>query len=130
MKLLLDTHAWVWAAAEPARLTDLGRALLLDPAVERLVSAVSFWEVAVLVRKGRVVLGDDPATWCRRACADLRATPLPLDAETALAAEALVGFERPDPADRFLVAAARLQGATLLTANRWIRSYPGVASAW
>ena len=53
MKLLLDTHIWVWSVADESRLTDTVRRTLDDPAHERWISAISIWEVLILAERGR-----------------------------------------------------------------------------
>lgn len=131
MKLLLDTHAWIWAVTEPRRLGRQAAGALRDPAHEVLVSAVSFWELAVLVRKDRVrIPGASVGAWAWRACEELGAVPVGLDPETALRAEALDGYERGDPADRLILATAIGVDAAVVTRDRWMRAWGGVPVVW
>lgn len=116
MKLLLDTHIWIWSILEPVRLTGKASAALADPGNELWLSPISVWELSVLHTKKRIVLDLKPAAWVRRA---LRATPLK---EAVVTTEVALELERVrlphrDPADRFLAATASVYGLTLITAD-------------
>lgn len=123
--ILLDTHALLWLesgnerlGARTRRMAD--RALAED---ELCVSAISFWEVAMLAAKGRLALAPSP----ERLRGELLASGLveiPLSGEVAIAATKLEAFHG-DPADRFLVATAMATSATLVTADARILDWPG-----
>jgi len=116
MKLLLDTHIWLWGLLEPHKLSGKVSKELADPANELWLSPISVWETLVLGQKGRIRLEGEPAAWIAKA---LSAAPLkeaPLTAEVALET-AKVRLAHRDPADRFLVATARVFGLTLVTAD-------------
>ena len=110
MRVLLDTHALVWAATTPERLGS--GADLLAGADVRLVSAVSIWELAVKQRLGKLSVGSDVRTWARRVT-------------TELVLEHLPDVHR-DPFDRLLVAQAAVEGAVLLTADERLAAYGDV----
>ena len=114
MKLLLDTHIWLWSVGEPARLGGRVRHELKDPSNELWLSPVSTWEVLLLNAKGRIRLRGDLAEWLVRATAHLREAPL--THEIVLAAYQLP-LPHPDPADRFLAASAQVLGLTLVTTD-------------
>ncbi len=115
MKLLLDTHIWLWSLAEPARLGKRVRKELDDPVNEVWVSPVSTWEVLLLNAKGRIRLHGDLAGWVARATNHVLEAPL--THEIVLAAQELP-LSHPDPADRFLAATALVLGLTLVSADR------------
>ncbi len=115
MKLLLDTHIWLWSLREPARLGKRVLRELRDPRNELWLSPVSTWEALLLNAKGRIRLEGDLAVWLRRATAHLREAPL--THEIVLAAQQLP-LAHPDPADRFLAATADVLGLTLVTADQ------------
>lgn len=122
MKLLLDTHIWIWSLLEPARLDARVRQALEDRHNELWLSPVSTWELVVLVQKKRIVLGEHVESWLEkaRAAAPLREALLSHD---IAAASGDVDLPHPDPADRLLVATARVLGLTLVTADeRLIKS--------
>ncbi len=114
MKLLLDTHIWLWAYLEPRR---LGRRLfgeLRNPANELWLSPISTWEALTLHKKGRIQLPADVDTWLQNAIAATREAGL--THEIALAASRLALHE--DPADRFLAATAQVLDLVLATADQ------------
>lgn len=114
MRLLLDTHIWLWSLNEPQR---LGRRVLLElknPTNELWLSPISTWEALTLSAKGRIQLPQDLALWVAQATAPLREAPL--THEIALASRQLSPLHN-DPADRFLVATAQVLHLTLVTAD-------------
>ncbi|MGH9448922.1 MAG: type II toxin-antitoxin system VapC family toxin [Terriglobia bacterium] len=114
MRLLLDTHIWLWSLAEPARLGRRVRRELVNQNNELWLSPVSTWEALLLNAKGRIKLHGDLAGWLARATAHTREAPL--THEIVLAAHALP-LPHPDPADRFLAATAHVLGLILVTAD-------------
>jgi PIN domain nuclease of toxin-antitoxin system len=114
VKLLLDTHIWLWSLGEPSHLGRRVRRELRDRGNELWLSPVSTWEALLLNARGRIRLHRDLAKWLARATAHLREAPL--THEIVLAAHQLP-LPHPDPADRFLAATARVLGLTLVTAD-------------
>lgn len=123
MKLLLDTHVLVWAAAAPERL-GRARQVLLD-AEQRLFSAASIWELAIKRSLGKLDLGTDVRSWVARAVEELQLQQVAITGEHAAAVEHLPPVHR-DPFDRLLIAQARSEGAVLLTADRALLAYGDV----
>jgi PIN domain nuclease of toxin-antitoxin system len=89
------------------------------------VSAITPWEIAVLVSKGRLQLGADVMQWIREALAKPGVQLVPLEPEIAVASTRLPFEMHIDPADRILVATARHLGATLVTADRALLELAG-----
>ena len=114
MKLLLDTHIWLWSMLEPERVSRRVRELLRPAAHELWLSPVSVWETVVLHAKGRVRLDPEPVAWVLAATSNTREAPL--TQEIVLAAHRLAWAHR-DPVDRFLAATAQVLGLTLVTAD-------------
>ena len=116
MRILLDTHVWLWSHLDPDR---IGRRLtkhMLDPANELWLSPVSIWEFLVLVENRRIAIQEDPGEWVAAALAEAPMHEAPLNHEVALASRAIkVGHE--DPADRFLAATAAIYDLALATAD-------------
>lgn len=125
MKLLLDTHIWIWMVLDPARLSRrVARAL--DDAENRLwLSPISVWELLMLTRKGRVELNEDAAVWTRRTLEQLQLHEAPLTTEVALETSAL-GLAHSDPSDRLIAASAKVFGLTLVTADAKLIAAPGI----
>jgi len=129
LKLLLDTHAWIWAFEGSPSLGGTSRHLLVDPRHERLVSTVSTLEIARLIARDRLTLSVPLETWLQTSLRDLHLQTLPVDHAIARHAYELPEPFHPDPADRQLVATARLHACTLLTADIRLLDYPHVSTA-
>lgn len=114
MRLLLDTHIWLWSLNEPKRIGQRVLRELRNPENELWLSPISTWEALILNAKGRIQLPNDLAAWVTRATAPLREAPV--THEIALAARQLP-LPHNDPADRFLAATAQLLRLTLVTAD-------------
>ena len=126
MKLLLDTHIWVWSLVAKQKLSRRVTRLLGDARNELWISPVSCWEVLVLSRKGRLKLTSPAPMWIPAA---LKAGPFreaSFTHETALAV-AEVSLPHGDPADAFLAATARVYGLTLVTADEHLAEGKGYA---
>ena len=125
--ILFDTHVVLWVTEDSDNVANRIFALA-DQAAGRnelLVSAISFWEVAVLITKGRIRQHLDAAAW-RLQVLDFGFREIPVDGEIAVMAGCgLTGFHS-DPADRIIAASAMLHHATLVTADkailRWART--------
>ena len=123
--ILLDTHVLVW---HTKGLDDLGaqakaladRALLQD---ELGVSAITFWEIEMLIVHGRLALMQDSMAW-RRELLDQGLIEIPVAGDIGIMAAALPDFHR-DPADRFITATALHYGAQLVTADERILGWTG-----
>ena len=116
MKLLLDTHIWLWSRGQPDRLTSSVVKALEDPENELWLSPISIWELVLLVETGRIVLDIVVEDWVARA---MQAVPLK---EAAITYEVALETRRVqlphrDPVDRFLAATAKVFGFTLVTAD-------------
>jgi PIN domain nuclease of toxin-antitoxin system len=123
--LLLDTHVLVRLTNGDRRLgaqstEAIRRAYREDRA---LVSAITPWEIALLVSKDRLALDKDVQVWVDHALALPGVCLAPLSAEIAVASTRLPWEMHPDPADRILVATARNLGATLVTADEALLGY-------
>ena len=114
MKLLLDTHIWLWALREPSRLSRRVLQELRDSRNELWLSPVSTWEALLLHAKGRIRLHGNVREWLADATAHFHEAPL--THEIVVAAGEL-HLSHPDPADRFIAATAGTLGLTLVTAD-------------
>ena len=117
--LLVDTHTLIWMVEEAPRLGVLTAKALNRAGWENriAVSAITPWEIGLLVSKKRLTLGDDVMTWINAALSKPGIKLAPLEPEIAVASTRLPFEMHPDPADRILVATARHLGATLVTAD-------------
>ncbi len=116
MKLLLDTHVWVWCASTSSRLGPRARRAIESTANEIWISPISTWEVILLSDRGRLSLDPDPISWLRAAFAAVPARETPLNHSIAIASRR-IDLPHDDPADRFLAATAKFLDLTLVTAD-------------
>jgi PIN domain nuclease of toxin-antitoxin system len=128
VKLLLDTHVWLWSAIEPKRLSDPTRAALLDASNEIYLSAASIWETAIKVELGKLQLPTGLAEFVANQTGPGVAEILPINADHAIAVAELPRHHR-DPFDRLLVAQAKVEELTLVTVDEAVRAY-GVPVLW
>ena len=131
--ILLDTHALLWWLGDPDRL-PAGVRKHLDGLVESgdsaRVSAISAWEIAMLVDRGRLELTMPATAWIAQAESLPFVEFVPVDPAIASSAVSLAGFPHRDPADRMIVATALRLGATLITADRRLQDYAPVKTLW
>ena len=124
MKLLLDTHIWLWSVLEPERLGKRARLLLASEEHELWLSVVSSWEALLLHKNKKLYLGSDPVQWVRRASQSLQEVPLTQDIVVAAHEIEL----HDDPADRFLAATAMILDLTLVTADARLLGLENIAT--
>lgn len=116
MKLLLDTHIWLWSLLEPRRLGRRVTRALMAAETELWLSPISIWEVLLLSEKRRIELDRPADAWVAEALAAAPMREAPLTHEIARATR-LLKLPHEDPADRFLAATAKVLELTLVTAD-------------
>ena len=131
--LLMDTHVWIWTLnGTPRSLGSAARTLIDRAAIAHrlFLSDFSFWEVAMLVSKGRLQLQADLMVWLDRAESAPGIITVPVTRDVLVHSTRLPAGRHGDPADRILLAQAQMLGAALLTCDRGIITYafrtPGV----
>ncbi len=117
MKLLLDTHVWLWSILDPARLSKRTSAALASRENEIWLSPISLWEALLLAERGRIELDTEPHAWIREARNAAPVVEAPLTFEVALASRT-IELPHDDPADRFIAASAKVYDLQLVTADR------------
>jgi len=124
--LVLDTHVWIWmlegveselSAATIAAIEEAGGR------AELVISAISIWELGMLEAKGRITLSRSIDEWVRAALTAPGILLADLTPEISLESTRLPGSPHGDPADRMIVATARVLGGTLVTCEDQILSY-------
>ena len=126
MKLLLDTHIWLWSILEPNRLPRPAREALGSQATELWLSPISLWETLLLAERGRLELDAAPHDWVRDARAAAPVLEAPLTFEVAVASRN-IALPHDDPADRFIAASAKVYGLELVTADKRLSRCPDIA---
>jgi PIN domain nuclease of toxin-antitoxin system len=122
VNLLLDTHALVWALAEPERIAEAARREIADSANDVYVSAATAWEIAIKVGLGKLAVAPDLKDWLPDQLSAARFVPLPVSVAHALGVERLPRHHR-DPFDRLLIAQAVVEGMTIVTRDRIFDRY-------
>jgi PIN domain nuclease of toxin-antitoxin system len=116
MRLLLDTHIWVWSALDRTRLAARLTTTLENPSNELWLSPISLWEVLTLGEKRRLTLNPTPQEWIADTLDAFPMREAPITYQVAQET-ARVQLPHRDPADRLLVATARVFDLTLVTAD-------------
>lgn len=122
MKLLLDTHVFLWLQTEPERLGE-HLPLIQDERTALVVSAASSWEIAIKYQLGKLPLPEAPEQYVPRRIRAIGAEAAAVEHPHALAVASLPPLHR-DPFDRLLVAQAGLLGLTIITTDPAITQYP------
>jgi len=117
MKLLLDTHIWLWSLRDPARLVRRVARALESAAGELWLSPLSIWELMLLAEKGRIPLPSPAEDWAVSALELVPLKEAPVTFQVALATRH-VHLPHRDPIDLFLAATARVFDLTLVTADQ------------
>lgn len=128
MRVLLDTHAFLWWNAADDRLSDEARAIITDGRTEVLVSVATVWEVATKVAKGRLEIPDEAGRYVAERLDRNHWLPLSIDVQHAIRAANLPRIHL-DPFDRMLVAQAQLEGVPILTKDAVLTRYD-VETIW
>jgi len=129
--ILLDTHAWIWYLSNPDLLSEKAfQAIETARKNESIyLSCISTWEFFMLIQKKRLALSVDETIWMRRVEELKFFQFVPVDNEIAKLAVLLPDLHQ-DPADRIIVATARILGTTLITKDERLLSYPNIATLW
>lgn len=117
LKLLLDTHIWIWSLSDVKRLSKRTVQALQSSRNELWLSPISIWEFLVLVNKSKISLKMEPRAWIMEAMQRAPMREAPLSYDTALESR-FIDLRHEDPADRFLAATAKVLDLTLVTADK------------
>jgi len=130
--ILLDTHSLIWWVNEGKRLSHSANAAIAGEALggRILVSSISAWEMALLVKGGRIAFTGSVPAWLVQVQRFRPMEFIPVDNEIGIEAVNLPGDFHKDPADRIIVATARKFGAPIITADEKIRGYRHVRTIW
>lgn len=131
--IVLDTHTLVWWVSGDARLAPSAKSRIegtLADGKQVQVSAISAWEIAMLVQRDRIALAMTLDDWLRAVESIEGVTIVPITARVAAQSVTLPGEFHKDPADRLIVALARELNAPVITADEKIQRYPHVKWVW
>lgn len=122
MKILLDTHCFLWAMGEPERLEARERQVLADPSNEIYLSAATTLELSIKVALGKIKLPEKVGSFVSRHIADQGYIALPIQHAHAAQVEQLPPIHR-DPFDRILIAQTQIEALLIMTHDPEIRKY-------
>ncbi len=128
MRLLLDTHAFLWFVLDDGRLGRNAGSLLRDPDNDLLVSPATFWEIAIKISIGKYSLGEDFASFMERQITDNDMSVLPITIRHTATVAALP-FHHRDPFDRLLIAQGIVEHVPLLSTDAAFDKY-SVRRVW
>lgn len=128
MRVLLDSHAFLWVATEDDRLPRAVRDLIADMHTKVVVSVASTWELTLKALSGKLVLPAPPAEHFADHIDEFSYELLPIHQRHVAALPELPAIHR-DPFDRMLVAQALVEDLDLVSGDEWIRRYP-VRTIW
>lgn len=115
MKLLLDTHAFLWAAFSPRKLSARARSALVDHGNEVAVSSLSFWEISLKFSLGKIALEGCAPDELPTVAQEMQFEILQADATDMASFHALPKTAHKDPFDRMIIWQAIRQGRTLVS---------------
>jgi PIN domain nuclease of toxin-antitoxin system len=127
--IVLDTATWIWLVSDPDRLSPAAKEAVAADG-QPAVSAISAWEVGMLVSKGRISLDRPVDRWINEAMGVDRVAPTPIDHHIAILATLLPAEAPTDPADRLIIATTLRLGGLLVTPDTRIRQYPFCPTLW
>jgi PIN domain nuclease of toxin-antitoxin system len=122
MKILLDTHCWLWWISEPERLKESARRQIADRRNEIYLSAASSWEIAIKYSIGKLGLPEPPQDFVPKRLARDAISPLPIQHLHALHVSALPQHHK-DPFDRLIISQAMIEGIPIMTVDRQFEPY-------
>lgn len=130
--IVLDTHTLLWWLGGGTLGKQASAAIRKESGEdgEIVVSAISAWEIALLVRRGKIGLSMDVSDWVEKVGQIDAVRFMPVDNSIAIKSIDLPGEFHNDPADRVIVATARALSAPLVTNDRLIRQYEYVRTIW
>ena len=128
MRVLLDTHTFLWASSNKPKLSPTALALIEDADNELLLSVVSVWEMSIKFSNGKLVLPESPSAFVSAQMQDIGFEILPLVLRH-LAPIATLPFHHRDPFDRLLVAQCLIEDLPLISADVLFDAY-GITRLW
>ena len=127
--VLLDTHIWIWLSLEHYHKLSNKAKKAIKEAKRRWISAISIWELAKLVEKGRIGFSIPLLTWIKRSLNEFEISVAHLEPEICVESCSLKDFHS-DPVDQIIVATSRILSFPLISADKRMQNYAGVKVIW
>lgn len=130
--IVLDTHIWIWFISKPESLSKRARKAVSAAVKEKsvLISSISAWEVALLVKKKRLTLSLDVTDWIAKSEGLPFIRFIEISNSIAVKSVNLPQPLHPDPADRIIIATALSAGVPLVTKDKKLLDYPHIKTIW
>ena len=129
--LLLDTHVWWWALNEPKKLSNKAYKIIREnPPAQRAIASISIWEFAMMVSTGKVEIRVPADQWLEQAISQTGLAVFDINPKIATESCNLPGEFHKDPADRIIVATARINELTIVTKDKKMIRYPYAETIW
>jgi PIN domain nuclease of toxin-antitoxin system len=129
--ILLDTHVWWWSVSEPEKLSEGAYKKIQETSPgHRTISSISIWEFAMMASRKKIELKMAPGEWLAYALGKTGIKVMEISPDVALDACNLPGEFHKDPADRIIVATARVNNMQLVTKDERILNYSQVNTVW
>ena len=125
MKVLLDTHVWLWYLLGEPYLSQTHRNIIDDESNDLSVSSITIWEAHLLIERGRLAVTDPPAVWIEKAIRTMQVREAVITFAIAARSRSIM-LDHQDPADRFIAATAAEMKAPLLTADQRLLACPDI----
>ncbi len=123
MKLLLDTHTWLWFYLGDRQLSSTAKKAILDPANAKFVSPASYWELAIKISLAKYALAEPYEEFVQHAVIDNGFTVVPVESRhTAMLVS--LPYHHKDPFDRLIVAQAVVENLQVVSADAILGNYP------
>lgn len=119
MKILLDTHIWLWYLIGDKNLSSNHKRIIESEESDLWLSSISIWETNVLIDKKRLPISSEASIWIRKALKSFPVKEAKITFEIALKSRTLI-IPTDDPADRFIAATALENDMSLITADKKI----------
>ena len=129
--LLLDTHVWWWSLSEPGKLSKRAAHIIKKTSPDqRAIASISIWEFAMMACRKKIEMKISPDEWLSYALDKTGIKVLEINPRIAIDVCYLPGDFHKDPADRLIVATARVNNLTLITRDEKILKYSHVKTVW
>jgi PIN domain nuclease of toxin-antitoxin system len=130
--IVLDTHTLIWWVNDSGQLSNKAQQAIKQAVDSNAIyiSAISLWEIAMLVKKNRLKLSMDTQTWISKILALPMLSCIDINPDIAVKSVNLSNFSHPDPADRMIVATTLNHGMKLVTKDEKIRAYKSIETIW
>jgi PIN domain nuclease of toxin-antitoxin system len=123
MRVLLDTHAWLWFVLGDNSLSSAARSLIEDPTNEKLLSPASYWEISIKISMGKYLLPRTYDEFMQHAIIDQGFSIIPISPSHTAALIAMP-FHHRDPFDRLLIAQAQVEHVPVISIDSALDAYP------